>query len=190
MKKAICMFLILVMVLSMSPATALATESQEGDVILFTHARSEAELEAELEADVARYLSRMRTNNRTRVIQNGTRSTFIEGRPAGQLPGGERFVNGGGWWLSQSGGPTISVRVQLPAPWNMISVAANMGTRGTTGTYHNAPDRTNFWHLYNRVEMRTSYWTIEEEVAPGGWVVFQRGQTTQRWSSTGFARRA
>ena len=187
MSMLLCVIMLVTMGVS---ALANTPQNHEDYVILFSYTRCEEEMQAELEADITFYLSRSRTNNPVRVVQSAPRTAFITGRPSGQLPGGERFANGGGWWFAESGGPTASVSVSLPAPWNMISVSTNLGQTGRLGRFYFAPDTVNRWHLYNRVEMRITPWTIYEQVAPNHWVVFQRGQTTQRWGRDGFARRA
>ncbi len=75
----------------------------------------------------------------------------LGGYAGNQVPGGYRFPTGGGFYFSDSGGPSVSggVSFSLPEPYNWISISVNLGQRSTSsGVFVEVPNTKDYFKLY------------------------------------------
>lgn len=75
------------------------------------------------------------------------RKTFA-GYAGNQPSGGNRFATGGGFYYSDSGGPTVSLSIAFASPYGTMSVGASLGNVSTTGKFVTVPDTVNYYKLY------------------------------------------
>lgn len=68
-----------------------------------------------------------------------TKTVCAEGY-AGNQPAWFNFPTGGGFWFSDSGGPSVSVSASFPKPFKNISFSVNLGNKGTSGQYVSLPE--------------------------------------------------
>lgn len=94
----------------------------------------------------------------------------IKGYAGNQLSGGYRFQTGGGFYFSDSGGPSVSasINLSLPAPFNFISFAVGMGTNSSSsGRIITVPNTTDYFKLY-----------VEKSVTLSPYAVYERRKNT------------
>jgi len=126
-----------------------------------------------------------------RTVWGSTRRVTLSGDAGNQLPGGHRFLNGGGFLHSTAGGPSTSVSVGFSAPFASVSVSTNLGNRSdSVGQFVNAPNRTDFFRLHvSRVYEVTPFRTYGIHAVTGQWIVQSEGVSRVRFSETLSARR-
>lgn len=77
------------------------------------------------------------------------KTASIAGYVGNQPVNGTRFHStGSGFYYSESGGPTFSVGVSFPYPYNTVSISSSIGNSGTSGRFVGAPDTTYYYKLY------------------------------------------
>jgi len=102
----------------------------------------------------------------------GSKQTKIERGFAGnQVSGGYKFPTGGGFYYSESGGPSASISFTCPLPYSSFSVGVSLGTNSTTGIWVNASSTTKYYKLF-----------IEKEVERQPYIVYTRRDSTQPWT--------
>lgn len=84
--------------------------------------------------------------------------TTAKGYAGNQVAGGYRFKTGGGFWHTDSGGPSIDAQatVNFPAPFEKVfAFSVTLGVKGpsNSGIYVEAPDKTNYYRLYIKKTM-------------------------------------
>lgn len=65
-----------------------------------------------------------------------------------QPPGGSKFPTGGGFYFSDSGGPSATLRIAFNAPFGTMSVSVPLGKSSTGGKFVSVPDKTHYFKLY------------------------------------------
>lgn len=61
---------------------------------------------------------------------------------------GDKLPTVGGFYYSDNGGPSVSVSVAFPSPYNSIAVSATLGNSAALGKYIEAPTKTKYYKLY------------------------------------------
>lgn len=114
----------------------------------------------------------------------------VSGFAGNQLSGGYQFPTGGGFWYSDSGGPSVtgSISLSLPAPFDMLSFSVNLGKSATSGLFVNAPNTTDYFKLYVVKTVEVSPYVVYR--APSGtedWEIDHIGSTRTVLSSSASA---
>lgn len=84
---------------------------------------------------------------------------YLSGFAGNQLRDGYKFPTGGGFYYSDSGGPSVSgsFNVSLPKPYDVVSLSVNLGVKSDSGgQFVIAPSTTKFYKLYvtKKIEVR------------------------------------
>ena len=90
-------------------------------------------------------------------------TSFVEGYAGNQEFSGYRFQGGGGFLYSESGGPSVSFNVdmQLPSPFDFISLSTNLGIRSTSsGIYVPVPNTVDYFLLYVEKELEVAPYAV------------------------------
>ena len=74
----------------------------------------------------------------------------LGGDAGNQATGGYQFPTGGGFWFTDSGGPSVSgsIYLSLPSPYNCLSFSINLGQKGVSGLFVSVPDTIHYYKLY------------------------------------------
>lgn len=74
----------------------------------------------------------------------------LEGYAGNNKPEGDRFATGGGFYFSDSGGPTASggVSITLPGQLKWISVSVSLGKSSSSGKFVTVPRTDAYYKLY------------------------------------------
>lgn len=164
MKKKI-FITVLLCLFSISPISLRANELErntvESDheiVIENVDELSDAEIDRIMKKETEKYLERVvpgyadekkvRARPTYETVYGTAKTVTIGGYAGNQPAGGRRFNTGGGFWFSDSGGPTASLNVSFPAPYDLISVSVTLGSVGSSGVFVLAPDTTHYFKLY------------------------------------------
>lgn len=102
----------------------------------------------------------------------------LSGYAGNQLEGGYKFPTGGGFWFTDSGGPSVSgsINVSLPAPYNIISVSVNLSKKGTSGLWVSVPSSSSHYKLYVSKEIQVRPYVIyRARVGTENWEVYEGG---------------
>ena len=83
---------------------------------------------------------------------------------------GTRFPTGGGFYWSNSGGPTVSPSVSFGG--SIISISMSLGESRDSGTFANAPDTTNYFKLKAEKVYKVDKTAVYGYPATGGNRVF------------------
>ena len=118
----------------------------------------------------------------------------VEGEAGNNKPEGDHFPTGGGFYFSDSGGPTVtaSVHVQFPGWWEWLSASVSLGTNSASGKFVEVPRTDAFYVLYieKTVEFRP-YVTYRRPSGAGNedaWEVYTTGYTTTVVDCTQYAK--
>lgn len=121
-----------------------------------------------------------------------TQYKTISGFAGNQLPGGYRFPSGGGFWYTDSGGPsfTVSASLNFPPPYDMVSVSVNLGEKGSSGQYVAAPNTTDYFKLYvmKTVAIRP-YAVLRARSGTEDWEVYHVSCTESTYSVSAYAKK-
>lgn len=116
------------------------------------------------------------------------------GNAGNNKPEGDRFLTGGGFYFSDSGGPTttVGVNVQFPNGWKWLSVSVALGNSSTFGKFVEVPTTTDYYVLYveKTVEFRP-YVTYRRPSGAGNenaWELYTTGFTTAVVDCTQYAK--
>lgn len=117
----------------------------------------------------------------------------LKGYAGNQLPGGYRFPTGGGFYFSDSGGPSTSgsISLSLPAPFNIISFSVNLGQRSTSsGVFVVAPNTTDYFKLYVEKLMEIRPYAIyKQDRDTHQYYLYQVGAVTLTYSVSQYAKK-
>lgn len=189
-------FVLLIVILI--PNLVLAQENYNVDkVVVYKKPMSESERQAERERQVKEHIEKLilEENNKNvfgdksirpfndpsdyKTEYGTSKIAAAEGFAGGQGSAGNRFPSGGGFWHTDSGGPSVSVSVSFPKPFQSVSVSINLGVSGTTGTYYNVePDDKNFYKLYVEKEYEVTPYVIYRRT----WIDDFTGYQWVKWS--------
>lgn len=189
-------FVLLIVILI--PNLVLAQENYDVDkVVVYKNPMSESEMQAERERQVKEHIEKLLLEENNRNIfgdgsirpfndpsdyktEYGTsKRAFAGGFAGGQGSAGHMFPSGGGFWYTESGGPTASISVSFPKPFEAVSFSINLGETGTTGTFYNVPpDSNNFYKLYVEKEYEVTPYVIYRRT----WIDDFTGYQWVKWS--------
>lgn len=71
----------------------------------------------------------------------------MEGFAGNQPSQGVKFPTDGGFYHSDSGGPTATLNVSFPDPFAMFSLSVLLGNSSASGYFVNAPNKTDYFKL-------------------------------------------
>lgn len=78
---------------------------------------------------------------------NSVRKTF-SGFAGNQPAEGNRFQTGGGFYFSDNGGPSSTISISFPSPFNLLSVSVNLGNSSSSGKFVLVPDTIHYFKLF------------------------------------------
>lgn len=155
--------------------------------------KSQDEVDKELKSLIDKELKQLKGITRSSVNPNnwktvyGTKKTVtLKGYAGNQLPGGRKFPTGGGFYFSDSGGPTVSVSVSYSSPYVPVSVSVGLGNSSTSGQFVTVPNKTNYFKLYVSKDVQVQPYIVYQRTnSSSPWKVYYRGkvQTVQRASA-------
>lgn len=70
------------------------------------------------------------------------------GYPGNQDSNGYRFNTGGGFYWSEGGGPTVSLGISFPSPYDFVSISVPLGNYGSSGYFVTVPNTIDRFKLY------------------------------------------
>ena len=116
----------------------------------------------------------------------------VSGYAGNQIPGGYRFSTGGGFWYTETGGPSIpvSISLSLPSPYNVLSLNVKLGKNSNSGQFVTAPNTTDYFKLYvdKTVEIRP-YAVYRTESGTESWQLYTTGGVTVTYSVNAYAKK-
>lgn len=116
----------------------------------------------------------------------------LDGYAGNQVAGGYNFPTGGGFWFTDSGGPEVSgsVNLGLPAPYDLISVSVNLGKKGTSGLFVDAPNTTDYFKLYiTKVMEVRPYIVTRKRAGTDDWEIYNVGSVNVVYSVSASAKK-
>ena len=181
-KNCISSLLVLGLVLSMAVLPTNASENKKKDdaELLVETEKTAAEVEKEYALAEEKLLNDpMRGPAYDYKIEYGTPKTSIAGGYAGnQVPGGYQFPSGGGFYYSESGGPTVSLSFSFSSPYGSMSFGIPLGNKSTVGTWVAAPSTSGYYKLWvdKTIEVKP-YVQYRKKKGTSTWEVWTRGGT-------------
>ncbi|MGG0667447.1 hypothetical protein ABE073_02855 [Lederbergia citrisecunda] len=120
-------------------------------------------------------------------IEYGDRKNTKAGGYAGNQPdsNGYRFNTGGGFYWSDSGGPTVTANVAFPYPWDHVSLSVPLGNKSTSGVFVTVPntvDRFKLWidKHYSVQPYNIYQWTYDYNSGFYYWKLISKSHTSTR----------
>lgn len=174
-------------VICLTPTAVFAAEVQEEVSVdgqnLYTYTKPQALVEQEMENQIQRQIAEMQekvgsVDPALWKNEYGTKKTVTVGGFAGnQNSGGYKFPTGGGFYFSDSGGPTASVTVTFPTKFGKVTATANLGKKSSAGIFVTAPTKTRYYklHIAKKVEVQP-YITYTRKDRNSAWKVYYRGK--------------
>lgn len=128
---------------------------------------------------------------KTHKIENGASiRKMVSGFSANQPPGGNKFQSGGGFYYSDDGGMPISISVQFPYPFNLLSASVSLGSSTGFGKFVEVPDRTNYYKLFvEKIYDCKPYIVWEVDIATGQKTKYASGMTTILFNVNQYAKK-
>lgn len=194
---SICLVTVLTGAFSI-PAYASAENSTEPEEVCFT--TTEAERDAAFEKAMGEILEKIENENPVargpkyhyKTEYKAYKYTTLSGYAGNQVAGGYKFPTGGGFWFTDSGGPSVSasVSVGLPKPYDMFSVSINLGQKGSSGLWVSVPSSSSYYKLYisKKMELRP-YITYRARVGTENWEIYSGGAVPVVYSVSASARK-
>ena len=178
-------------------------ESESKTVIVHM---TEEEIDEEHKRQIDEELLKLKTSNIESEItpfnepsdyktEYGTRVTrSVEGFAGNQPSGGVKFPTGGGFYHSDSGGPTATINVSFPEPYAFFSLSVPLGNSSTSGYFVNAPNKTDYFKLsviktYSIQPYVTYQKTYDYNSHTYYWKVITKNHTKTHVSSTVYAKK-
>lgn len=116
----------------------------------------------------------------------------VGGYAGNQVAGGYRFPTGGGFWYTDSGGPSVSgsISLSLPAPYNFVSFSVNLGRKSSSGQFVTVPNTTDYFKLYisKVIEVRP-YAIYIARSGTQNWELYMVGGVPITYSITAYAKK-
>lgn len=155
---------------------------------IYINRMTDVEKEAERNRQVQEHLNKL--NSGKFVILNdpadyktefATTKTVIASGYAGNQTTWFRFNTGGGFWYSESGGPTVSVSASFPKPFSAVSFSVGLGNKSTTGLFVDIPndDTEGYYKLwvdkYYEISPYITYKRVWDEFNGETWIEYTRG---------------
>lgn len=158
MKRLVLLFLLFLFVIRI-PVLTIAEDSNPDDASLqncVTVYTSQKEREIYVKKESERIIRKLESATekgpkyRYKIEYLSKQYKTLGGDAGNQASGGYQFPTGGGFWFTDSGGPSVSgsIYLSLPSPYNCLSFSINLGQKGVSGLYVNAPDTIHYFKLY------------------------------------------
>lgn len=113
-----------------------------------------------------------------KVEYGSSKTVTVSGYAGNQESGGKRFKTGGGFYYSDSGGPSVSFSVSFPWPLDIASGSIGLGKSGSSGVFVSVPSKKYFYKLYITKKVKvTPHITYKREKNSKGKYVWKK------WSS-------
>ena len=116
----------------------------------------------------------------------------VGGYAGNQNAGGYRFQTGGGFWYSDSGGPSVSGSISLsfPAPFNVIQFSVSLGNKSSSGQFVTVPNTTDYFKLYvsKKMEIRP-YAVYRAKSGTQNWELYSVGGVPVTYSVNAYAKK-
>lgn len=173
---------------------------------IYSYSRSEEEVSRDLQNQIDKEVEQLqREYSKTRVARstgsginpNNWKTEYgkekmitLSGYSGNQLPGGRRFTTGGGFYFSDSGGPSVSGSISYAAPFSPISVSVSLGNSSNKGEFVTVPNRKDFFKLYVSKDVKVKpYKTYTRANSSSPWKVYYNGKVQSTYRSTSYARK-
>lgn len=210
--KKILFFLLLASVIIFIPrftsnvVSADTLLESDGKTVIFqmTEEEIEAEHKRQIEAEVFRLTksSNLKDDGVIRPfddpsdyrIEYGTRKVgSVEGF-AGNQTTGVRFPTLGGFYYSTSGGPTTTLNLSFPEPYDWLSLSVPLGNKSTSGIYVAAPNTTDYFKLsvikdYSVQPYIVYRYTYDTNLGYNTWQVFNKSHNITHVGTQAYAKK-
>lgn len=201
MKRIFNIFLVVVMICTCMAETAFATEADDLNPIVVCTTTAE-ERDRIFEAEMEKIMAELNEDNGARgpKYHYGSENlpyqyTTVGGYAGNQIDRGYRFPTGGGFYYSNSGGPTVngSVSITIPTTLKNVSVSfgISLGKSANSGLFVTVPNKTDFFKLYveKEVEIRPYVVYRKRSGTEGKWEVDHWGSVEVEVSVTSYAKK-
>lgn len=85
----------------------------------------------------------------THKVEHGKSVRRVFSGFAGNQPAeGNRFATGGGFYFSDNGGPSVTLNISFPSPFNTLSASVNLGNSSSSGKFVLVPDTIHYFKLF------------------------------------------
>lgn len=166
MKRVLSIFAAIAVLTSIFSVNAFAAESStqmETSTILYQNTLSEVEIEELHAQQVEQQIEEVMLRDQSipsitpygppptssyDTVYGAEKLVDLNGFAGSQPSGGTQFPSGGGFYYSDSGGPTVSLSYSWPTPYGSFGISGNLGNKANSGVFVNAPNKTNFFKLY------------------------------------------
>lgn len=194
---SVCLVTVLTCAFSIPTYASTLNPTDPEEVCMNT---TEAERDAAFEKAMGEILAKIENENSvTRGPQyhykteyKAYKYTTLSGYAGNQVAGGYKFPTGGGFWFTDSGGPSVSasVSVGLPKPYDMFSVSINLGQKGSSGLWVSVPSSSYYYKLYisKKMELRP-YVTYRARSGTENWEVWNGGAVPVVYSVSASAKK-
>lgn len=197
MKKKIISFLLLIVILIPNLVFAENIHELESKTVIYQNNMTEKEIEEEHKRQLEEYIRSLNlekdefkiTIGNDKIVpfndpsdykhEYGPKKIASASGYAGNQSAtrGYNFPTGGGFWHSEAGGPTASISVYFPHPFEKVAFNVNLGNKGSSGTYVQAPNTTDYFKLYIIKEYEVQPFIVYKRI----WVDDFVGYQWVRW---------
>lgn len=209
MKKMAKKFLVLTLSSMMcisSASTVLALEATDytklSNDYMYSYSKTHEEVERELKEQINSQVSEIQKQyslNRAgesvdpanwKTEYGPKKTVTLGGYAGGQVQNGYQFPTGGGFYFSDSGGPSVSVSVNYDIPYTPVSVSVGLGNSSTSGKFVSVPNKTDYFKLYVSKEVEVQpYITYTRDSRNSPWKVYYRGKVQSVLSVSAYAKK-
>lgn len=194
MKKRIILFLLLIVILIPNLVFAEDFNKIESKTIIYQNNKTDEEHIKQLEKHIKSLnLNKDEykiTMGNTKIVPFNDISDYkheygrtaypsTSGYAGNQPSRGTKFPTGGGFYYSDRGGPSSSISVSFPKPYDNISFSVDLGNSSTSGVFVNAPNKTDYFKLHVTKEYEVKPYIIYRRVYIDDFVGYQ----WKEWSS-------
>lgn len=201
------LFLLSVIILSQSftsyAVSANTLGKSDDKITIFQNKMTEKEIEEEHKRQIEDELLRMIESSgeikpfdvpSDYRIEYGTRKSGRVENFAGNQNTGVRFPTGGGFYFSDSGGPSVLLNIGFPEPYSLFSLSVPLGTTSQSGLYVSAPNTTDYFKLSVIKDLSVQpYITYKRSIDPilgvEKWVVFNKSHNYTHVGTQAYAKK-
>ena len=201
MKRVFALVLSIIMIISFG-LTAFAAESSYSKKILigknFSIKTSVEERDQQFEQAMVQVLSALQEEGGEKGPQYHYRTEYLPyqyktvgGYAGNQVAGGYCFPTGGGFWYTDSGGPSVSgsITLSFPSPYNFVSFSVNLGQKSSSGQYVAVPNTTDYFKLYISKVIEVRPYAIYVRSATQDWTLYMVGAVPITYSISAYAKK-
>ena len=202
MKRIFCIFMAIALICTCMAEMAFAAET-DNPTPTVVYSTTAEERDRIFEAEMERIMSELNENNVSRgpKYHYGSENLpyqykTLGGYAGNQVERGYRFPTGGGFYYSDSGGPTVngSVSITIPTTLNNVSISfgINLGQRSeSSGFFVSVPNKTDYFKLYIEKELEVRPYVVyrKRSGTEGTWEVDHWGSVEVVVSVTSYAKK-